>query len=174
VKRLVIDADVAAKANSENSTNLDCRLCDECLEAVRDSGHALVLSEQLADEWVRHASFSSQTWLVQMYARKRVRRVEIQSDGDLGNAVFAAHTTGLSRAEVLKDAHLATAALASDNTVISGDRRARRAFATASSTVRPLGRIIWADPTLEIEAVVQWLVQGASPDAVRRLDRFEF
>src|SRR5437016_2564602 len=151
MRLLVIDADVAIQASPTHTADQACVLCSDALEAVLQAGHWIVLSEQLEDEWSRHVRGYSSTWLQQMFARRRVRRLSVPEDPDLLERVFRAHTTQLTREEIAKDLHLPLAALRSDRTVLSKDARARRALASATGAVNEIRRIIWTDPSREDE-----------------------
>lgn len=168
--RIVIDADVACAANPRQPDQR-CILCADALEALLRVRHSIAMTSSLLAEWNAHASRFAAVWLQSMYARRRVVKLIDDDilDESLRTRVVSAVTTGLAEAEIRKDMHLIEAARATDERVISSDRKAQRAFVSAAITVNELASVMWTDPAEEGEQCADWLSQGAPPEQRRRL-----
>jgi hypothetical protein len=126
---LVIDASIAAASSRPGVDAIPGSACREFLTAVLEICHKLVLSPELADEWRRHASSFSKTWLVQMYARRKVIRVaSVVINARLVNQIESCGASERLQNEILKDLHLLTAAVSSDGLVISLETNAPALF----------------------------------------------
>lgn len=112
----------------------------------------------------------ARTWLVSMYARRKVDRFEVETDDELRAAVSnAAHSAG-EREGMLKDIHLVEAALQATAPVASLDENtAHGPFRNVCRTVRRLQRVVWVNPTKEDENALEWLSDGAPTDPARCL-----
>ncbi|GAC1354290.1 MAG: hypothetical protein NVSMB38_32360 [Ktedonobacteraceae bacterium] len=53
-KCLVIDTDIASSAGGENAQHTRSKQCRDVLMAVRNTDHAVVVTEMIAEEWRRH------------------------------------------------------------------------------------------------------------------------
>lgn len=73
------------------------------------------------------------------------------------------------RRAILKDAHLVEAACQTDRIVISRDETVRDLFRRACPELHEIRDICWANPEIEDERVVDWLVSGARSEVARRL-----
>jgi hypothetical protein len=72
---------------------------------------------------------------------------------------------------VLKDCHLVEAALATDLRVASLDDRVRGHFGRLAGTIDVLRPILWVNPAIAEERVVDWLESGAPDQKRRRLGK---
>jgi hypothetical protein len=193
-KRLVIDASVARRASGPadltarpaplpddaNPDYLKARRCRRLLMDVLDICHRLVLTDAIRVEWGNHASAFARRWLVRMAQKGKVEDLDVPPDEALRDALGDfAHTVSdrgveieAYRREMLKDCHLLEAALATDQTVVSLDKDDRRRFARACAVVAPIANVVWANPERADDACLDWLRQGASPDARLRLKNF--
>ena len=114
----------------------------------------------MRQEWQKHASGFSQTWMRRMYAKGKIvgmndvgqqillERVSIAVASDYPTEAWP---------EIEKDFHLVHAALATDRIIISGDRRARDAYQNASRRIRELGPICWVNPAVHGDLLLRWL-----------------
>ena len=91
-RRLVIDADVARSAGSRRlrprsatSARAVSVACHQFLNTVRDVGYHVVMTTNIRQEWLRHRSNFSATWLIQMYGRRQVHRHDAEHDEKLRN-----------------------------------------------------------------------------------------
>ena len=153
-RRFVIDANVARSAGrllppprSATSAPAVSVACHQFLNTVRDVGYHVVMTTTIRQEWLRHRSNFSATWLTQMYGRRQVHRHYATPDEKLRTRVASAVSDNRKQAAE-KDAHLIEAALATDRLIASQDERARGIFREASRGVRELKPIVWVNPTL--------------------------
>jgi hypothetical protein len=78
---LVIDASVAKAAGW--SKQPDSSSSRYFLRAVLDICHQMVLTPALAEEWRRHQSKYTREWRKSMYARRKIRQLEAEENGNL-------------------------------------------------------------------------------------------
>jgi hypothetical protein len=154
---VVIDASTARASGGGESTALSAVQCRDALNTVLEVGLSLAMSSAVFSEWKRHQSTFARKWLVKMYARRRVRRVDGDPDNALRNAIDQVGVPA-RRAAMDKDAHLVEAAFDSDSRIVSSDTRVRSFFGGLSATHRPLRAILWIAPS-EPECV-PWLQNG--------------
>lgn len=155
---VVVDADVARSSGlTDNPMSLMSR---RFLDSLMEAGHQVALSRNVIEEWKKHQSSYSRTWLSSMAARKRfvnlgdVDRYKVEE-------CIACEACELSTKQLnaaLKDAHLVSAALAADEILGSMDDAARRIFAKICTTHRFLRRIAWVDPLKDSDYA--WLTEG--------------
>jgi hypothetical protein len=131
--------------------------------------HEFVWTPSIGEEWRRHPTVFSQTWLAAMFARKRVLRLDHGEDKALRNQVAGLAAAAKEKRHMLKDLHLIEAALAADSTIVSRDENARGPFKNAARTLLRLSPIIWVNPTVETEAAPDWLRRGAQSEKGRQL-----
>ena len=168
-KQLVVDTDIASSASGELVHDTRPKQCRDFLLAVKDNRHSIVLTEAIHEEWQKHQSKFTRTWLVSMYARRLVSHIEAPTDAELRQKVEIATIGQKKRAAMLKDVHLIEAALQADNIVTSLDETVRQCFHEATSTIALLKQITWANPCKEDERVIEWLELGARQEKERRL-----
>jgi hypothetical protein len=142
---LVIDADVAVAAGDREVE--PSRICTAFLEAVREHGHHVAMSSHLLDEWKRHQSRFARIWLLSMYARRRVEKVEAPADRTFRSRLEAAAPTQRVAEIMLKDAHLIELACGAGGHIISLDEEARNAFRAAARAVAELRGLCWVNPS---------------------------
>jgi len=167
---IVVDASVARAASP--SPHSSAQRCWECLEALDDAGHSLVMTRSLMDEWLKrektrpsgswllYASRWAYAWLTNIRQRRRVLWVHGHHRTELlGRALDAVdpqyHT------EVRKDLHLVESALATDKRILSLDRTMNRLLGCAARKVPELCVVLWVHPVTD--EAPQWLSDGA-PD----------
>jgi hypothetical protein len=94
------------------------------------------------------------------------------SDGThrkLRNVLIRSDLTQAQRKAAQKDFHLISAALSTDQTILSNDNEARKIFALAATEVVQFQKLIWVNPCNDHEQCIQWLVKGAKPEQQRFL-----
>ncbi|MGK3985436.1 hypothetical protein WME99_20490 [Sorangium sp. So ce136] len=168
-RRLVIDASVARAAGGEDAVHPLPKQCRDFLKTTLSVGHHVVLTPAVSSEWKKHESGFAMQWRTTMVARKQSLYVNVPEDVELRDAIDGASATERDRRAMLKDAHLIEAAQATDHTVVSLDEQVRALFSAASTRVRALKRVVWANPGREEEGCPRWLERGATPHLHRRL-----
>ncbi len=168
-RRLVIDADVASAAGGREAVNPRSKYCRDFLLSVLTVCHHVVMTTKIADEWKRHQSNFSRIWRVQMFARKKVFRTELDPDPRL-RLKIAGFTAGEKhRAAMLKDIHLLEVAIKTDRIIASCDSSSRALFDSAAERVGELRNVVWVIPDNPEEEVISWLESGATLTKERRL-----
>lgn len=160
---VVIDASIARACGRQgkDSSAAISVACADALQAIKDAGLHAGMSEPLEEEWLRHASTFARKWLVQMFSRKRVRRLEsVPLHAGLRRVLPTLPDEGIQRA-IDKDLHLIELALVTDRRIISLDERMRLHLVNLTARVKALSRVHWATP--RHAACLVWLRTGA-PD----------
>ena len=173
-KRLVIDASIAqAAGTTEHPTS---KLSRECLSAILQICHKIVMTPAISQEWNKHQSLFAKKWLRNMIAKKkRVTGVNL-TDNEKKQLHDNIEELGASRNKVnamLKDVHLLEAALATDYLVISSDEKVRELFNDLSQPVVSLKKIAWVNPTHTDEKTIEWLENGANVEKPRQLGQLK-
>ncbi len=158
-RRLVIDASVAGAAGaSEHAVSKASR---DFLQQVLKICHLIVVTPNILEEWKKHRSKFSSTWLVSMTARRKVAAIDVVESAELRSGIERASIRNCDRRAMRKDAHLIEAAFAADSTVVSADDAARRLFGALSADVGALKSVVWVNPGRQSERVAEWLGRGA-------------
>ena len=165
---LVIDASVACSCGDNEAVHPRAKQCRDFLIATLRICHKVVITPASWAEWKKHQSGFASRWRVSMTARKKVIRVTTEERTDAQKQVqLSCHGKRLAKA--MKDCHLLDAALATELSVISLDEEVREIYRSLCEDAKILRKIVWVNPTLESEAPVDWLKQGAQSDAHRQL-----
>lgn len=168
-KRLVIDACVAQAAGGEDATFPLSKQCRDFLRAVYEICHRLVLTPEIRDEWKQHSSRFTRKWLRWMDGPRKIDRLGSAIDQQLRDDLEKVAGNRSDADNMLKDVHLIEAALATDQTVVSWEKRSRKLFAAAAARLASLGSIVWVDPSIQSEDTIAWLKEGAKPENHRKL-----
>jgi hypothetical protein len=166
---LVLDASIAHAAGTLESRDLIGLRCHEFLVAVRGICHRMAWNEAIKAEWDRHKSRFAAAWLVTMLNLRKLRPVPDEPLEVLREAIDGHSEDANVVAILLKDAHLIEAALAADLRVASLDETVRGHFRRLAATHQPLRQIVWVNPAIEREQVIEWLKAGARLERARRL-----
>jgi hypothetical protein len=171
LKCLVIDADIARAASERDGIDPRPKDCREFLEAVRDTKHRVVRTEAISIEWDKHQSKFTQTWLIDMVKRKQICWIDAPADDQLRRDIerYAIAISEKRRDAMLKDTHLIEAALQADRIVISMDKKIRHYFGQVAHQIQPLALIVWVNPCISEETVIDWLQYGAPLEKERLL-----
>ena len=110
-RRLVVDASVYRSAGPEDATFPLSKSCRDFLKAILRICHTVVFTDAIREEWRRHRSRFARTWLVQMYARKKVIELDVGADRALRAAIRNSSMTEKQKSAMDKDVHLLEAAL---------------------------------------------------------------
>jgi hypothetical protein len=173
---IIVDTSVArAAGESQHPVSSACR---RFLEALRDGGIDLAMTDELREEWKRHRSRYTATWLNSMYGRKRIRTLLATPDPELRRslencakrrAVTEAEAQGWTAA-MLKDALLVEASICADNAPIAAcDETVRSLFHECAKHVAILRELVWVNPTRSEEQPLDWLAAGAPRETARML-----
>jgi hypothetical protein len=144
---------------------------------MREGGNPVVMSPPIREEWNRHVSRFTKTWLASMVARRLLVRVPGDEDRELRAQLEAcvarsggddAAREGVNRA-MQKDAHLIEAASRSDRCVAATDDRVRGHFSECSGIAVALAEVQWVNPANEEENAISWVRSGAKSDTRREL-----
>ncbi len=153
--RLVVDTDVVQSASeTEAPRSKNCRIT---LITIQKEGHSVVITNDISEEWRRHNSRYGRTWLVSMYARKRVFRVNTTPSEELRLAISDSNEIDSKRQAMAKDVHLLEAAMATDQKVLSLDDTVRKLFSKLCHQYSPIRVVFWLNPDTQNERVVEWL-----------------
>jgi tellurite resistance protein len=168
-KCLVIDADIARSAGGMDAQDGRSKCCRDFLNEVRDTKHKVVTTEAIREEWHKHQSRFARTWLVSMMAHKRVCWVDAPADDELRHKVELVTLNEKKRVAILKDIHLAEAAIKADKIVMSMDETVRNCFHETAQTIGVLKQIVWVNPSRNEEKPLEWLQDGAELEKKRLL-----
>ena len=170
-KRLVIDASIAHSAGGEGATYPTSVHCRDFLKAVLEICHQVVMTPDIREEWNRHQSNFSRTWLRTMVAKKKIEyRSDIPANDELWNKIEPIVASEKACEAMLKDFRLIEAALATDKTVISLDDTVRKLFDKGAIRVGELRNVVWVNPDkIEEEKPIEWLENGAEAESNRLL-----
>ncbi len=168
-KQLVIDTDVAQASGSDTATHPLAKHCRDFLQKVLLISHSVVMTPKISNEWKKRQSPFARRWRVSMDARKKVCRVDPPEDEELREKIEKTATREKQIEVMRKDFHLLEAALATDQTIISGDKAIRRRFARATQHVNEIQNVVWVNPKHTEEDPLAWLKNGAPPEDCRQL-----
>lgn len=168
-RRLIIDASVALGAGGLERTKEASRSCREFLTSTLEICHRLVWTDEIAEEWKRHAASFARKWLVQMHARRKVDRIRATAPPGLQERACAAATTPAQEEEIRKDLRLIHAALVTDRLIVSLDDTVRGHLQQAVAKAEELKDVVWVNPNRPEEDAVEWLRAGAPMDPMRTL-----
>ncbi len=168
-KCLVIDTDIASSAGGENAQATRSKQCRDVLKTMLNSGHAVVVTEMISEEWRRHQSSFTRTWLRTMYGKRKVCKLDISANEELRGKIKQVTVEEKKRNAMLKDVHLVEAALEADKTVISMDETVRSYFDEIAPRVVIFKQIAWVNPVKDDEECLEWLYNGAEEERKRML-----
>lgn len=132
--------------------------------------HRIVFSQEALEEWGRHESRFARQWRKEMVARRRVIFLADEAVNEaFREALSQVSLPDRARRALVKDAHLAEAADATDRIIISRDETVRSHFRSVCSDLPLLKEILWANPEIETEEVVTWIRAGARMERMRKL-----
>jgi hypothetical protein len=167
-KTLVIDSDIArAAGTTQHPVSSACR---EVLENVLEICHKIALSPILKEEWAKHQSKYTSTWLRTMIAKRKFEFKQISEDQQLRVKITQHAATAEINEIMQKDIHLIETAQVTEKIVISMDNTVREHFKTVSSQIHELKEISWANPHPDRqESVITWLKDGCEIENRRKL-----
>jgi hypothetical protein len=184
-KRLIIDASIAGAAGKERpegiaqaeTTLLTRKNCRDVLSAVRRLGFTITMTPEIKQEWDDHQRSFALTWRVAMVRAGRLELNASCHSEKLRDAIMGVAGQKIGKIKItqevchimLKDCHLLEAALATDNTIIALDEKARKPLKTTAQVLEKIQSIVWVNPDKPEEEAIAWLEAGAEPDKHRQL-----
>ena len=169
-KCLVIDTDIARAAGGSNTQREPSKSCRIFMDAILDdTGHKVVLSRAIQEEWNKHQSLATSIWRATMVAQKRICLINAPADILLRRKVEQCASSENKSKAMLKDIHLIEAAHQADKIVISMDETVRSCFREITHQIRPLAVITWVNPCIVEESPIAWLQNGAEIERERTL-----
>ena len=170
-KRLVVDASVLRAAGSAESVHPVGARCRDTLIVIRDGPHHIAITDEIVEEWNRHASGFARAWRVAMHARRKTIKVPPTDCADVitilrNSKNFSAPQTAV----VEKDMHLVAAARSADKTILSLDERTRVLLRALVAETRALDGVLWANPADEFDLLRGWLAEGGKAALQWRLN----
>ena len=171
-KTLVVDTSVGSAAGNEDSTDQTASCCVAVLKTILSMSYKIAMSEDIEKEW-RHTrkkilSYASK-WLVLMENRNRTVALRDTINVPLREMILNSTPNKGTQSVMQKDLHLLEAALATDKIVLSRDKKCRRHFLDAASNVTEIKPILWANPEVPEEEVIDWLNRGIPFEKERQL-----
>lgn len=167
---IVVDASVARSAG-ETDHPVSSR-CREFLETMRECRHDFAANRELLDEWEKHWSRFSRSWLVSMARAGRLKSLQKAANKELWSDFSGEDCPETDYSRISKDLHLVDAALCTDKRVASCDDRVRGSLKTCLHLHPPVGDIAWVNPKFAVETPLDWLRQGAPCEDCRLLKNY--
>ncbi len=168
--KLVIDTSIISAAGEKDiSPASDCR---DFLNKVKNKRFYVVISPEIWTEWKEHKHLSkfSHQWLKSIFARKRFCEIKDSPIDDiLRKKIEKKAETPKSLKIMLKDIILIEAAKVKDKRIFSLDEEARIEFNSIANQIPILKTILWANPTIAEEKVLDWLDADAPEEDKRKL-----
>ena len=171
-ERIIIDTNIVKSIGAAPSEHSKPLL--DALDAFERGHLQLIKTSQLDEEWDRHmpANGLFLNWQADMISRGRIRRRELQTLPVLMSRLRTAVPPHNHEA-VMKDAHIAAAAIETNARVLSLDDKIRGHLAAASPLIQELKKVNWANPSVPNEEVPAWLNRGAPHEEPRTLENWE-
>jgi predicted nucleic acid-binding protein len=166
-KRIVVDASIARSAGT--TQHPVSRSCREFLDSFLKICHRIVMTPEVREEWKKHRSNFSASWLASMTARKKVEVCNPDVDAAMADKLRQAQLTEKDEAAIRKDARLLEAALAADSAVASLDEEVRSLLKGVSKQWVRIKPVVWVNPASPQEEAVSWLSAGAPMEKQRTL-----
>ncbi len=168
-KRIVIDTSIASASGPPNSKKPISSHCRDFLIAVIEICHKVVFTTGILNEWDEHQSRFAKSWLVKMKSRNKLIKLEETSIKKLSRKSRRYIASSDCSEAIEKDILLIEAARSSDMIIASGDDNMRRILKENKEKIPELSRIIWINPCIDEENVIQWLKDGAKIERERYL-----
>ena len=141
---LVVDACILRSAGTSGKpVPSECRAI---LEEIKVSSITVSICDDLLAEWRRHKSNYSSAWLVAMYSRRLINKVNGFSGKADSVESAISKLAEPDRTVALKDVHLLKVAVDHGYRVVSNERKCRMAFHNASAHYQEIGRVSWIFP----------------------------
>jgi hypothetical protein len=167
-KRLVIDANIARAAGTGEVPS--SRYSRASLEVVLQGEFVVVFNQSLRQEWRDHSSKYARIWWRSMSAQKRIENSEGEEYTQHLDRACACLEHGSWKEALRKDFHLIRSALATGRIIISNEKNFPNLVAKTCREVPVLSTLYYANPAVEGDACILWIVAGAANDAGRHIE----
>jgi hypothetical protein len=171
---VVVDASIARASGPPNSQHPIGTRCRNFLERLRGNGHRMAWSPSIEKEWTKHQSNYALEWLVSMVKIRKIHRIPDAHNDEFRESVRENNADGGVVEIILKDAHLVEAAWATDHRVTSLDDAVRGHLCRSFAYCPQLHTILWGNPAIEVENVLDWIENGLPDDDARKLKNYLF
>jgi len=131
-------------------------------------------SPSIRQEWDKHQSNYALEWLVSMVKIRKLRYIPDATNDKFRESVRDNNPDGGVVEIILKDAHLVEAAWATEHRVASLDDAVRGHLCRSFAYCPQLQTILWANPAIEAENIVDWIEDGLPDDESRLLKNYLF
>jgi hypothetical protein len=169
---IVIDTDIIQAAGNPGKENPRSKACRKFLRSILKICHCTIVSAALWNEWKRHKSHYSHTWLTEMFGQKKVNRVELTEYKELRRKLRKHCTDRFVMAIIEKDICLCELAFRSDKIIASMDDSVRNHLGNLAERIVELQQIVWVNPENQDENVIAWLAEGAPAENERKLGQY--
>ena len=159
--RFVIDACVARASGPPGSTQPTSSRCRDFLVAVRSNSHRMVMSDSIKTEWDKHQSNFARGWRVSMVARKGIEFLKVEENVPLRSKIQVRSANAEIAAIIIKDLHLVEAAIATDQRIVSIEKRVFDHLRTIGRPIKDLLRLAYANPSDPTHDTVRWVEESA-------------
>ncbi|MDR2704418.1 MAG: hypothetical protein LBC02_01440 [Planctomycetaceae bacterium] len=175
-KTLVIDTSIA-RAAGKDKTGTDkidpSTVCSrQLLEVILNNAYKIAVSKELKEEWKSwygyYSSYASK-WYAEIVKRDRLTIVGNVENDQLRSAILETTKQPSIKEAMKKDFFLLEMALATDQIVLSRDKKIRKYFKHAAVLIDEIKKILWANPDLSEEEVILWIKKGAPFEKKRQL-----
>lgn len=166
-RQIVVDASVVRSAGTtEHPISKACR---NTLFEILTICHRVVVTDDILNEWKKHRSKYATTWIASMYARKKIIHLDALDDQELDEKLKNCPLDEKTKLALQKDLHLIKAALATDELIISSDETLRSLLKIFALQAGVIKSILYVNPTLEQDRVIEWLRDGAVVEKERQI-----
>ena len=129
-------------------------------------------SPSIKKEWDKHQSNYALEWLVSMVKIRKLRYIPDAPNDEFRESVRDNNPDGGVVEIILKDAHLVEAAWATEHRVTSLDDVVRGHLCRSIAYCPQLQTILWANPAIEAENIVDWIENGLPDEDARKLKNY--
>lgn len=177
--QVVVDTNFAYSCLDNTSTDDESNECGNILMEIYYSGHVMIISSKISEEWDKHAKEGSGSfdWYTRMIREGRFDPITNEEDTDLRSElkevifeIYSKEKANKTWKIVEKDLHLIESANIRHKTIISREKNVRDELRNISKersnfkNIKKLHTIIWIRPNesnCQENNVVQWLKEIA-------------
>lgn len=165
----MIDASVARASGGQDAVHPKAAATRDFLVTVLQICHKAVMTPAVQEEWDKHQSNFARKWRSSMVAKKKLLLVEVPENDEIRNQVISENIRQKQKVAMLKDCHLLEAAIATDFRIVSLDDTVQELFKRILN-LPDVNTILWINPTIEAQEVLEWLRNGAKDCLDYKLD----
>lgn len=152
-RNVVVDTSVIC--SSGKTIHPVSRASREALEAIKRICHHVVTTSEIRGEWKDHQSRYSSDWIVSMYSRRKVCRLDSVQCEELLAAIARSSMRSSDQEIVEKDALIINAALTADMIIVTQDDELKRTMARYPRLANISSRITWVNPVNDDPSVFE-------------------